>query len=126
MRDYEVDTTVLIDTGFDDRECNCLMFDDMKEKIVSDIRAAFEGDKTLSENITSNLDFTFSGYKVNVEYTFSCNDENEAEAESFSAYCLRDIQERLQAQGYTIEKVNCTASEMDMGWLDQMERMWFG
>lgn len=126
MRDYEVDTTVLIDTGFDDRECNCLMFDDMKEKIASDIRAAFEGDKTLSENITSNLDFTFSGYKVNVEYTFSCNDDNEAEAESFSAYCLRDIQEQLQAQGYTIEKVDCTASEMDMGWLDQMERMWFG
>lgn len=126
MKDYEVNTTVLFNTGFDDRECNFLMFEGMKEKIVNDIKGAFEEDKTLSENITSNLDFTFSGYKVKAEYTFNCHDENESEAESFSNYCLQNIRERLQEQGYAIEKVSCTASELDMGWLDRLEGMWFG
>lgn len=44
MRDYEVNTAVLFHTGFDDRECNRLMFEGMKDKIVSDIRRAFEED----------------------------------------------------------------------------------
>ena len=126
MKDYDVNTVVLFDTGFDDRECNCLMFEGMKEKIVNDIKGVFEKDKTLSENITGNLDFTFWGYKVKAEYNFTCNDENEAEAESFSNYCLQAIREALQERGYTIEKVTCTASEMDMGWLDRLEGMWFG
>lgn len=63
MRDYEVNTAVLFNTGFDDRECNWLMFEGMKGKIVNDISRAFEKDKTLSEYINSNLDFTFTGYK---------------------------------------------------------------
>lgn len=83
LKDYGVNTAVLFHTGFADGECNRLMFEGMKKKIVNDIRSAFEKDSTLSPNITSNLDFTFSGYKVKVEYTFSCHDENEAEAESF-------------------------------------------
>lgn len=126
MQDYEVNTTVLFNTGFDDKEFNFLMFDSMKDKIVNDIREAFEEDKTLSENINGNLNFKFSGYKVMVEYTFLCHDENESEAESFSNYCLRYIRDRLQEQGYTIEKVDCEASEMDMEWLDRLEEMWFG
>lgn len=126
MKDYEVKTSVLFDTGFSDGECNCLMFDGMKEKIVGDIKAAFESDKQLAENITSDLTFSFPGYKARVEYTFSCYDENEAEAESFSSYCLRAIEEKLQEQGYRMEKVTCKAGEMDMGWLDRIEGMWFG
>ena len=114
MKDYEVNTAVLFHTGFADGECNRLMFEGMKEKIVNDIRSAFEKDSTLSQNITSNLDFTFSGYKVKVEYTFSCHDENEAEAESFSNYCLQNIREGLQEKGYTMEKVTCEASKMDI------------
>ena len=126
MKDYDVNTAVLLNTGFDDRECNYLMFDGMKEKIVNDIKEVFEKDKTLSEYINSNLDLTFLGYVVKVEYNFTCHDENEAEAESFSNYCLQNIREALQERGYTIEKVTCTASEMDMGWLDRLEGMWFG
>lgn len=114
MRDYEVNTTVLFSTGFDDRECNVLMFESMKDKIVKDIKMALERDELLSEHITGNLNFTFSGYKVKVEYNFSCHDENEAEAENFSAYCLEKMRDRLQMNGYTIEKINCSASEMDM------------
>lgn len=126
MQDYEVNTSVLFNTGFDNRECNDLMFDSMKDKIVKDITKAFEEDQILSEYISSDLKFTFSGYKVNVEYTFSCHDENEAEAESFSEYALKNIQGRLQENGYTIEKVTCVANEMDMEWLDRLEGMWFG
>jgi hypothetical protein len=120
-----VNTAVLFHTGFNDGECNRLMLEGMKEKIVEDIRSAFEKDRTLSKNITSNLDFTFSGYKVKVEYAFSCYDENEAEAESFSNYCLQNIRQGLEEQGYTMEKVTCEASEMDMTWLDRMEEIWF-
>lgn len=126
MQDYEVNTSVRFTTGFDDRECNSLMFESMKDKIVKDITMAFGKNQVLSEYISSDLNFTFSGYKVKVEYTFSCHDENKAEAESFSSYCLKNIQDRLQEDGYTIEKIVCSASEMDMGWLDQLEKTWFG
>lgn len=68
--DYEAKTRVSLDTGFDDRVCNHLMFDGMKNEMVEQIKAVFESDKTLSENITSDLNFTFSGYKVDLEYTF--------------------------------------------------------
>lgn len=40
------------------------MFEWMKEKIVEAIRSSFKKDATLSPNITSNPDFTFSVYKV--------------------------------------------------------------
>ena len=62
---------------------------------------------------------------MKVEYAFSCYDENEAEAESFSNYCLQNIRQGLEEQGYTMEKVTCEASEMDMTWLDRMEEIWF-
>lgn len=123
--DYEVRTKVLLDCGFDDRECNCLMFDGMKNEMVERIRAVFEHDKTLSDYITSDLNFTFSGYNVELGYTFSCNDENEAEAESFSAYCLRSIEGKLQEQGFRVKNITSKAEEMDMQWLDRLESMWF-
>ena len=126
MRDYEVETSVLINTGFDDRECNCLMFDGMKGKIVEDIKAAFKNHEILSNYITSDLTFSFLGYKAKVDYTFSCHDENEAEAESFSNSCLQDIKGNLREQGYHMERITCRANEMDMGWLDRLEGMYFG
>lgn len=61
-----------------------------------------------------------------MKYTFSCHDENETEAESFSNYCLQNIREGLQEKGYTMEKVACEVGEMDMVWLDRLEAMWFG
>lgn len=44
MTDYEVKTALLIDTGFDDRECNHLMFDGRKSTIAEEIQAVFESD----------------------------------------------------------------------------------
>lgn len=126
MRDYEVKTAILIESGFDDRECNCLMFEGMKEKIVKDIQSVFEGETSLAEYITSDLNFQFMGYNVVVKYTFSCYDENEKEAESLSIYSARDVQEKLKELGYNLKKISCEAGEMDMEWLDKLEEVWFG
>ena len=38
----------------------------------------------------------FDGRTVRLEYTFTCHDENKAEAESFSAYCVRCVQKELE------------------------------
>ena len=65
-------------------------------------------------------------YRVLLKYQFSCNDENEAEAESFSKSCVEDIREELERKGYRIERISCTAEEMDMEWLDKLEDMAFG
>lgn len=126
MRDYEVKTAILIDIGFDDRECNCLMFEGMKENIIKEIRSVFEGETSLSEYITSDLHLQFIGYNIVVKYTFSCHDENEKEAESFSNYSTRGVQEKLEELGYSIKQISCKAGEMDMGWLDKLEQIWFG
>jgi len=63
---------------------------------------------------------------VQLEYTFSCHDENEAEAESFSAYCVRCVQKELEGFGCKIRKIDCKAEEADMSWLDELEDAIFG
>ncbi|WP_455437657.1 hypothetical protein [Hungatella hathewayi] len=126
MMDYEVRTAILLDTGFDDRECNCFMFDGRKREIADEIWSVIKSDKRLSEYITDDLEVQFHGYKVRVGYTFSCNDENEKDAESFAESCTHDIQDKLKELGYEVKRITCIASEMDMGWLDRLEQMWFG
>ena len=54
------------------------------------------------------------------------HDENEAEAESFSAYCVRGIQDKLEEFGCKIRKIDCVAEEADMTWLDRLEDAIFG
>lgn len=121
MADYEVKTDILIRTEFDDRECNSLMYESWKEKIVEDIRSIFAENEMLAGNITSELKFVFVGYKVKLEYTYSCNDESGQEAEKFSEYCIKGIEQNLEEAGYHIENITCHACEMDMEWLDQLE-----
>ena len=65
------------------------------------------------------------GYKVRVEYEFSCFDENMQEAEGFSNYCVKGVQSRLEELGYRMESISSKAEEMDMGWLDELESMVF-
>ena len=85
-----------------------------------------EEDPTLPQYIDGDLTFRFlSDYKVLLKYQFSCNDENEAEAESFSRSCVEDIRMELEEKGYRIERISCTAEEMDMEWLDRLEDMAF-
>lgn len=126
MRDYTVNTAIILHTGFDDKECNCLMYDGMKEKIVTDIQSVFQSDERLKGYITSDLTVHFlDGYKVRVEYEFSCYDENEREAEGYSNYCAARIQSRLEELGYRMESISSKAEEMDMGWLNELETMLF-
>lgn len=80
----------------------------------------------MTSSISGDLDFTFTGYKVNLEYVFTCHDENEAEAESFSEYCLNYVRDEFEKLGYCIEKISCEVQEADMDWLDKMEDAIFG
>ncbi len=47
------------------------------------------------------------GRKVQLEYTFSCHDENEAEAESFSEYSVQCVKKELESFGCKIRKIDC-------------------
>ena len=126
LKDYTVNTAITFHTGFDDRENNCLMYEGMKEKIKNDIQTAFLKDESLKGYITSDLTLRFlDGYRVRVEYEFSCYDENEQEAEGFSNYCVKGVQSSLEELGYRMECVSSKAEEMDMGWLDELESMVF-
>ena len=125
--DYNVKTRILLDTNFNTSEFNDLMYESTKPHIIEDIKSVIEEDPTLCGYIDGDLTFCFlSNYKVQLKYQFSCNDENEAEAESFSSSCVEDIREELEGKGYRIERISCTAEEMDMEWLDKMEDMVFG
>lgn len=116
MKDYTVNTAITFHTGFDDRENNCLMYEGMKEKIKHDMQTAFLNDESLKGYITSDLTLRFlDGYKVRVEYEFSCHDENKQEAEGFSNYCVKGVQSRLEELGYRMESISSKAEEMDMG-----------
>lgn len=126
MKDYTVNTAITFHTGFDDRECNCLMYEGMKEKIKNDIQTAFLNDERLKGYITSDLTLRFlDGYKVRVEYEFSCYDENKQEAEGYSIYCVKGVQNRLEELGYRMQCISSKAEDMDMGWLDELESMVF-
>ena len=124
--DYNVKTRILLDTNFNAGEFNDLMYESTKPHIIEDIKSVIEEDPTLPQYIDGDLTFRFlSNYKVLLKYQFSCNDENEVEAESFSRSCVEDIRMELEEKGYRIERISCTAEEMDMEWLDRLEDMAF-
>ena len=120
--DYKVKMKVMLDTNFNTGEFNELMYDSSKQHFIEDIKSILEEDEALSQYIDGDVTFCFlPHYKILLEYCFSCNEENEAEAESFSKSFVEDIRERLGDKGFTIEKISCKAEEMDMGWLDDLE-----
>ena len=124
--DYNVKTGILLNTNFNTREFNDLMYESAKPHMIEEIKSVIEADPTLPQYIDGNLTFRFlSDYKILLKYQFVCNDENEAEAESFSKSCVEDIRRELEEKGYCIERINCTAKEMDMKWLDELEDMVF-
>ena len=102
------------------------MYEGMKEKIKNDIQTAFLSDERLRGYITSDLTLRFlDGYKVRVAYEFSCYDENKQEAEGYSIYCAKGVQNRLEELGYRMQCISSKAEDMDMGWLDELESMVF-
>ena len=108
--DYNVKTRILLDTNFNTREFNDLMYESAKPRIIEDIKSVIENDPTLPQYIDGDLTFRFlSDYRILLKYQFGCNDENEAEAESFSKSCVEDIRKGLEEKGYRIERIDCTA-----------------
>ena len=92
--DYNVKTGILLNTNFNTREFNDLMYESAKPHMIEEIKSVIEADPTLPQYIDGNLTFRFlSDYKILLKYQFGCNDENEAEAESFSKSCVEDIPE---------------------------------
>ena len=124
--DYNVKTRILLNTNFNTSEFNDLMYENVKPGIIEDIKSVIEEDPTLCGYIDGDLTFRFlSDYRILLKYQFVCNDENEAEAESFSKSCVEDIRRELDEKGYHIRRINCTAEKMDMKWLDELEDMVF-
>ena len=126
--DYEVQTKVTFRLDFGGSgEFNTLLLPDIQKQFVQHVKEVYERDDTLGNGfISSDLNFHFDGRNVQLEYTFSCCDENETEAESFSAYCVRCVQKELEEFGCKVRKIDCKAEEADMSWYEAFEDAVFG
>lgn len=125
--DYDVRTKVTFLLNFDGSgEVNILALPDVQRAFAEHVRNVFQQDETLGDYIDGDLTFQFDGRRAEVEYTFSCYDESQEEAESFSEYCVQSVREDLEAFGCKLCQIRCTADEADMTWLDQLEDAVFG
>ena len=125
--DYEVLTKVSFRLDFDGNgEMNLLLMPEIRHAFANHVRDVFERNETLRDYVSGDLNFRFSGSMVFLEYMFSCCDENEVEAESFSEYCVREVQKELESYGCRMIQVQCRAKEADMTWWNQFEDAVFG
>ncbi len=126
--DYDVQTKVKFRLDFAGTgEFNMLLLPDVQKQFAQHVKEVYAQDSTLGNGfISSNLNFHFDGRTAQLEYTFSCHDENAAEAESFSAYCVRCVQKELEAFGCKVGKIDCKAEEADLTWFDELEDAIFG
>ena len=126
--DYDVQTKVRFRLDFDGSgEFNMLLLPDIQKQFVQHVKKVYEQYITLGNGyVSSDLNFHFDGRTVQLEYTLSCFDENEAEAESFSAYCVRCVRKELEEFGCKVGKIECKAEEADTSWLDRLEDAVFG
>lgn len=120
--DFDVLTMVGFRLGFDGGgEMNPLSLPKIQQGFVNHVKEVFKQNNTLWDNISGNLHFQFDGTHVTLEYMFCCHDEDAAEAESFSAYCVREVQKELEAFGCKIGSTFCEAAEADTTWRNQLE-----
>ena len=125
-KDYDVQTKVTFRLDFDGSgEFNTLLLPDVQKKFAQHVKEVFGRDE-MEGYISSDLNFHFDGRTVRLEYIFTCHDENAAEAESFSAYCVQCVQKELEEFGCKVGKIKCHAEEADMTWLDRLEDAVFG
>lgn len=76
--DYEVSTKVRFLLNYDGaEEFNTLLLPDVQEAFVNHVKEVYERNDTLREYISGDLNFRFDGRRVDLEYVFSCCDENE-------------------------------------------------
>lgn len=124
--DYEVHTKIRFRLDFmGGSEFNSLLLPDVQQAFVNYVKGLYEQDDVLGSYISGDLHFHFDGHWVDLEYTFSCHDENEVEAESFSEYSVRQIQKELEKFGCKLTQLTCSAEEADMTWYDQLENTIF-
>ena len=78
----------------------------------------FNKDKTLSDRLVGDLDFSFQGSRVNVLYSFAKQDRDAASAESFTEQGVRKVQDQLDGYGCKIVDIDCFAEELeeDLSW----------
>ncbi len=125
--DYEVQTKVTFQLDFDGSgEFNMLLLPKVRQQFTQHVQKVYERDDTLPVHIPGDINLRFDGRKAALEYVFTCHDENAAEAESFSAYCVRRVREQLEEFGCKIREIDCKATEADMSWLDRLEDAVFG
>jgi len=125
--DYDVQTKVTFLLNFDSSgEFNTLLLPDVQHQFAAHVKEVFEKDDTLREYSTGDLTLHFDGRRAELEYTFTCHDENAAEAESFSTYCVRCVQTQLESFGCKITRIDSKAEEADLSWYDRLEDAVFG
>ena len=125
--DYDVQTKVSFRLDFDGSGEFNMLLPDVQKQFVQHVKEVYEQDNTLGSGyISSDLNFQFDGRTVKLEYTFTCHDENKAEAESFSAYCVCCAQKELEEFGCKVQKIDCKAEEADMSWYEAFEDAVFG
>lgn len=121
MTDYDVKVQVILHSGFDGKEFNDLMYETMKAQLMENVKSLFEKEDALSSYVSGELKFQFfGGHRVRLTYTFSCHDENPAEAEGFAHFCLESIREKLEGYGYRLGEMSFQTEENDMSLLRQM------
>lgn len=121
MTDYDVQTTIRFRLNFDGSgELNLLSFPEMRQEFAQHVKKVFEQNE-IGDKVFGDLHFHFDNQVVWLEYTFCCHDASETEAESFSTYCVRDVQKELEAFGCSIMRIDCKAEESDLSWLDALE-----
>ncbi len=125
MRDYSVDTKVFFQLTLNSPEFNSLIMRDVQNAFAAHVKSVFEKDETLREYVSGDLNFWFQGKQIELHYKFECHDESEAEAESFSRYCVHGVKRELEAFGCKVTEIDCKAGEMDMVWYDQFEGAMF-
>lgn len=114
-RDYTVAVTLQI--TFVNKEFNCLLRPELKNCIIQCFRDINQG--YINEG-SEKIQFP-GDEKAIVEYSFSCNDTSEDEAESFARYKIHEASEVLDNYGFMLKSEYYDAEEADMGWLDELE-----
>ena len=125
MKDYRVKTRVELSTGFPEGEFNLLMFEKTKKQMTEKIADIMKENDLLSYYIEGDLSFHFCGYKMCLEYIFTCHDDSRKEAESFSRYAMERLRDQLEKNGYRIEHIYCRARSIDEKEIQRLEERFF-
>ena len=84
-----------------------------------------KGNELLSYYVEGDLSSHFCGYKMCLEYIFTCHDDSRKEAESFSRYAMERLRDQLEKNGYRIEHIYCRVRSIDEKEIQRFEERFF-